>query len=132
MNLHTITIPSIGEPWEGQGGIYAGLERAEDGKMYHVIVGGMTDKEKTWKDAKKWAEAFSADGHTDFTLPTRREQSLCFSTIPEQFQRRWHWSCEQHAFDEDYAWAQYFGDGFQLHLLKSVKCLGCAVRRFPI
>lgn len=109
--------PRIGEPWPGQGGIYAGIMRGRDGGPdYHLIVGPELD-------AQNWRAAAEVvcDGHRDYRLPYRAEQALQFANVPELFQYEWYWSCEQHAADSDYAWAQHFDGGFQDYWDKTSK-----------
>jgi len=51
---------------------------------------------------------------------------------PEAFELAWYWTSTQHAAYPDYAWMQYFGDGNQYDVLKSVVCRARAVRRIKI
>ena len=133
MTTITITIPRINEPWEGQGGIYAGIGRNVDGQMYHLILGPSAPEALTHKAATEFAAAQNIDGHTDFTLPNRRDLSLLKATLGETFRTDdWYWSSEQRAGDQDCAWAQGFRDGFQGSWSKGVKYLGVAVRRVLI
>lgn len=133
MELITLTVPRIGEVWEGQGGYYAGMSRDQDGKMYHLIRGpqapGLVDHE----DATKFTAEQNVDGHSDFTLPTRRDLSLLQSTSPEAFRTDdWYWSSERHPDDESVAYAQDFSDGLQDVFNTHSTCFACAVRRIPI
>lgn len=87
---------------------YAGIIIGKDGEPSHHLILLPGDAEDIkWKDAKAWAEAQGG------SLPTRREQSLLYANLKEQFQGRWHWSNEEHATDSDYAWSQSFDDGHQ-------------------
>jgi hypothetical protein len=135
MELITISVPRIGTVWEGQGGVYAGMSLDENGQMYHLIRGPLaTDPDElTHEDATSWAAAQTVDGHSDFTLPTRRDLSLLKSTSQEAFRTDdWYWSSERHPADELIAFAQDFEDGDQGYFGVSLKCLACAVRRIPI
>lgn len=50
----------------------------------------------------------------------------------EAFESDAYWSSTQHASVSDYAWYQYFSDGFQLYSITYDKLLARAVRRLPI
>ena len=106
--------PRIGEVWEGQGGVYAGIVRGRDGAPdAHLVVGPEADKAVNWKVADQFARAVTVNGLTDFSLPTRAEQSIAFGNVPELFQKDWYWSSEKTASDAGYAWCQTFGTGGQ-------------------
>lgn len=123
----------IGDAWDEQGGIYAGIIRGRDlGYDYHVIVADPDRTDITWKDAVDWAKALSIYGHQDFTLPTRSEQALLFANVKELFAEAWYWSSEQSAATSDYAWCQTFNSGYQGSDRKATKLRARAVRRFPI
>lgn len=48
---------------------------------------------------------------------------------PEAFDTHdWYWTSTQHPANENYAFAQYFGNGYQHDIDKNYTCLGCAVR----
>jgi len=121
------TTPKIGEPWPGQGGIYAGIMRGRDGNPdYHLIVGKATEP-MPWGKAKDEVER-----HPEWSLPYRAEQALCYANVPELFEKEWYWSCEQHAGTAGYAWCQNFGNGNQYYNLKSNELRARAVRRLVI
>lgn len=127
---NTTTAPAIGHVWPGQGGIYAGLMRGLDGQPdYHLIIGPELTP-SNWKAATNAAAELEVDGHSDFTLPFRAEQSVMFGNVSELFQKDWYWSREQHAAYPDYAWVQYFDDGLQNVCHKSGQSRARAVRRF--
>lgn len=137
----TTNAPRIGEAWPGQGGVYAGMARGQNGEPdYALIVAVTTDAEEiTWNDAKAWAEkVFSPQPDSpsgdlrDFTLPTRREQALLYANVPEHFESAWYWSSEQHAAHADSAWSQGFGNGRQDLSRKDTKFRARAVRRLII
>jgi hypothetical protein len=124
--------PRIGEYWAGQGGIYAGVQRGRDGAAdYHLIVGPAMEA-CNWESAKKQAAAAAVDGHSDFTLPFRKEQALQFANVPELFEQEYYWSSEQLASDSDYAWVQGFNYGGQTNDRKSYEFRARAVRRLVI
>jgi hypothetical protein len=107
-------IPNIGQPWPGQGGINAGLRRGLDGGPdYFLIVHPDARAAGKWDDAVAWAKGLEADGHRDFALPLRADQSLMFSNVPELFEKEWYWSGEQDASDPASAWCQSFSYGGQ-------------------
>ncbi len=123
------TPPAIGEYWAGQGGIYDGQVREEDGTIYHQIhadvkAAGRLDHAA----AMKWASSLSIDGHSDFTLPTRRGLSLIFANLVDRFERTWYWSSE--IYSASYAWGCYFSHGYQDCNSKSAHGAAVAVRRF--
>jgi hypothetical protein len=50
----------------------------------------------------------------------------------QAFADEWYWSSTQHAAFDDYAWYQYFGNGYQSLTSKSASLRARAVRRLPI
>jgi len=42
--------------------------------------------------AAKLASEFTADGHSDFYLPARRELQVAEANVPELFEKTYHWS----------------------------------------
>lgn len=87
---------------------YAGIILGKDGEPdHHLILLPGEAESVNWKQAKEFAEKAGGE------LPTRREQSLLFANLKEQFQPRWYWSGEQHASNSGYAWCQDFHDGGQ-------------------
>lgn len=106
--------PRIGEYWSGQGGIYAGLCRGSDGDAdYHLILcKDAPEQEFKWKDALDHAKTIEADGHKDFTVPTRWESALLYANLQDQFDAEyWHFTSTQ--YSELYAWSQSFSNGSQ-------------------
>lgn len=124
------TPPAIGEPWPGQGGLYAGLSRGVDGQAdAHLILAlDAFDGDKNWDEAVAWAQGVSVDGHQDFRLPTRAESALLFANLKDKCEARWHWTGEQ--YSRTYAWSQTFGGGYQDGYGKSYGGRARAVRRF--
>lgn len=131
-------VPRLGEYWEGQGGIYAGVMPIETGGFAHRIVsvdeaedlqyGGYGDEiadaenkidgaantraliaDSNEHPAAKWCANYSKDGHSDFYLPAQRELSLAWATIAHAFGSGWYWSSTQYSAGD--AWGQGFGDG---------------------
>jgi hypothetical protein len=106
--------PKIGEYWPGQGGIYAGVARGCYGERdYHLILSTEAPEEEfAWHAALDRAKSVSADGHSDFTVPTRFESALLYANLQDQFNTDyWHWTSTQ--FSEDNAWVQDFYSGNQ-------------------
>lgn len=117
-----IPLPTLkqGERWAGI------LLNTNSAPSHHIILlPGEADK-VTWAQAKKWAKEAGGE------LPTRREQSLLFANLKDQFQLDWYWSCEQHAGNADGAWLQGFGNGYQGYDRKGFHCRARAVRRIKI
>ena len=99
----TITTPKLKE-----GEFYAGIHLGKDGEPdHHVILLPGQANDVTFKQAQECATEAGGD------LPTRREQSLLFANLKEQFEERWYWSGTQHADDSGYAWYQGFSYGDQ-------------------
>ena len=116
------------ERWQADnlkpGELYAGILVDPD---YHVILLPGEAEDVTWKDAIAWAKKAGGE------LPTRREQSLLFANLKEQFHPRWYWSGEQHALYSDYAWTQNFYYGNQdYNNFDSYQGRARAVRRIPV
>lgn len=131
--VFTLSHPAIGEVWEGQGGIYAGMARGRDGAPdYHLIVGPEFDGARGWDAQTQWASSLEVETHKDFRLPYRKEQALCYANVPELFKPESYWSCEQHASATGYAWHQYFSDGTQSNWLKGHYGRARAVRSLII
>lgn len=124
-------IPPIGDLWPGQGGIYAGMIRSREGSIsQHLIVYPEALDESNWTTATEWAKKLELEGHSDFTLPWRREQSVLFGNVPELFKPEYYWSREQHAEGNEYAWCQGFDVGGQDFKRKHFRLRARAVRRF--
>ena len=106
---------------------YAGVILGKDGAPSHRLILLPGDKDNlSWSAAKKWAAEIGGE------LPTRREQSLLFTNLKEQFEGAWYWSGEQHASNSDSAWYQTFDGGSQYYYGKSFKLRARAVRRLEI
>ena len=111
----TGTIPAIGAYWPGQGGIYAGVARGRDGEAdYHLILCQEAPTQGfTWQAALDLAKTITADGHSDFIVPTRFESALLYANLQDQFDTdHWYWTSTQ--CSETRAWGQCFGNGDQL------------------
>jgi hypothetical protein len=134
-----LTPPAHGDYWPGQGGRYictlpalvglparhliAGDHEAEDVRFGPCIdVPGATSQIDgaantaaliaTGQDhpAAKLARAYSADGHTDFHLPTRLDLVMAHICAPQLFKKSgWYWSSTQ--YSRLSAFVQGFEDG---------------------
>ncbi|MGG1948991.1 hypothetical protein AB1286_29995 [Trinickia sp. NRRL B-1857] len=152
-----LSVPEVGAYWDGQGGIYAGIMPARDGKRpYHLIAaiedgvdlqwGAGGNEAKSLHDglentralverehdhpAAEWASKYTKDGCSDFYLPAQRELNLCYATCAEQFEKDWYWSSTQYSALN--AWYQHFDDGTQDYADKDLTGRARAVRRLFI
>ncbi len=78
--------------------------------------------------AAAWAASVIIEGHNDFYLPSRREQSLMYANCPELFDNSWHWSSTQSSAHS--AWCQTFEVGNQCITGKDNSLAARAVRRY--
>ena len=125
--------PNIGEYWDGVGGIYAGVARGRDGDPdYHLILCKEDPKKDcTWQAALNLAKTITADGHSDFCVPTCFESALLYANLHDQFEAdRWHWTSTQ--YSEDDAWMQGFANGDQYYSNKNYERRVRFVRRTSI
>jgi hypothetical protein len=159
-SLRTLSLPRIGEVFSGQGGIYAGIMRGENGSPdYALIV--PTDPRAVLRGA--WGEygkrvvgadnlrdgmantiamaeagselarqilALEIDGHKDLYLMSRHEARLCYLQVPELFEDGYYWTSTQ--YSPTTAWGQDFDAGLQGYNGKSNEVLAPAVRRLFI
>lgn len=106
---------------------YAGIILGKNGEPdYHLILMPGQATDVSWTKAKEFAAKAGGE------LPTRREQSLLFANLKEQFDERAYWSCEQHASYSAYAWYQFFIHGNQHNNGTDGKLRARAVRRVAI
>ena len=128
----TLVVPAIGSVWPGQGGVYVGVARGRDGQPdYHLILASEKPSERlTWKAAGAWAKKVEADGHADYSLPTRSESALLYAHAKELFERTWYWTSEREGSSS--AWTCNFHDGTQIYSTTSYEGCAVAVRRLPI
>lgn len=136
-----LTPPRIGQPWPGQGGTFIGTLRGElGGPDWHIIKADVEGTElafgqygKTVEGAEsdrdgvantaallaagncpaaEFASKHSAEGHTDFYLPSRHELQLMYLNAPEGLDvAGWYWSSTQ--YSAGLAWVQDFSYGYQ-------------------
>ncbi|WP_455275102.1 DUF1566 domain-containing protein [Ralstonia thomasii] len=103
---------------------YAGLILGKDGEPdHHLILLPGDEAEMNWDDAKKWAKDQGGE------LPTRREQSLLYANLKDEFQGTWYWSGEAHERESGWAWYQYFDTGSQGFSHQNDELRARAVRR---
>ena len=127
--IEAFTPPAINEYWPGQGGVYAGQVREDDGSTYHEILAEVRSPSRlNHGDATKWAASLTIDGHSDFTLPTRRGAALLYANLSHLFEKTWHWTSTLAGLS--HAWNCHFNDGHQSYDVKSYAGCARAVRRF--
>lgn len=137
--MDTLTPPAHGDYWPGQGGRYICTLPALMGMPARHLITGEGEAEDvtfgpgvdvpgatsqidgaantaaliaTGQDhpAAKWARTYSADGHTDFYLPSRLDLVMAHICAPQLFKKeRWYWTSTQGS--RDFAFVQYFEDG---------------------
>ena len=138
-----MTPPAVGDYWPGQGGHYVCTQPALLGApARHLIAGGEQEElqfgptvdvpgARSQVDgmsntaaliaasdehaAAKWATAYTADGHTDFHLPSRLDLLMGFICAPQLFKKSgWYWSSTQDsrhfAFVQDFEYGSSVWD----------------------
>lgn len=110
---------------------YAGMIVGKDGEPSHhlILLPGQAD-DISWDKAMEWAA--KQGGEYVASLPTRREQSLLFANLKDQFEERWYWSCEAHDSESGWAWCQLFSYGTQTSTREINELHARAVRRLII
>jgi hypothetical protein len=122
----------MGEHVQGKEGLkegefYAGLILGKDGTPdYHLILLPGDAADVSWPAARDWATEGGGE------LPTRRELSLLFANLREQFERGWYWSNEHHETRAQLVWGQNFASGIQTVYGRPYRGHARAVRRVPI
>ena len=139
MAPQALTPPAHGEYWTGQGGRFVCTLPALLGvPARHLVVGEDETEDLTFgpatdmpgavsqldgpantaallangqdHPAAKWAAAYTADGHTDFFLPSRLDLVMAHICAPQLFQKSdWYWSSTQGS--RHFAFVQDFEDG---------------------
>ena len=123
--------PRLGQYWPGQGGIYFGVIRGDEGQPdRHLVRAVDNSPEKLkWAAALDWAKSVEADGHKNFAAPTRFESLLLYVNLRDHFdQDQIYWTGTQYSDDPSYAWCQYFKHGGQGSYHKSREARVAAVR----
>jgi hypothetical protein len=116
-------LPEVGHPW--QNGTFAGLSLENGRPVALVLLPGELESGK-WQNAIAWAE--KQDGE----LPSRIDQLVLLKNLKSEFKEAWYWSAEQLASGPEFAWGQYFDDGYQNFLHKVTSFRARAVRRYKI
>lgn len=109
--------------WGGHGQDESGAKSEWDGQANTLALARSGHEHH----AAEWAVGLEIDGHADWYLPARREAALCYATVPELFEKAWHWTSTQASPDD--AWIQYFDVGTQYDGLKDYLLRARAVRR---
>ena len=103
---------------------YAGFILGKDGEPdHHLILLPGDEAELNRDDAKQWAKEQGGE------LPTRREQSLLYANLKDEFQGTWYWSGEARERESGWAWCQGFGYGGQSGISRDDELRARAVRR---
>jgi hypothetical protein len=128
----TLSNPQIGQPWPGQGGTFAGIERGKNGQPDQFLIRANVtrDEQGDWKALKAWAKGLTIEGHSDFTLADRTAGALVYANLREDIKSGWYWLDDE--FSAGSAWCQDFHDGDQYYNDKHDEFLALAVRRLPI
>jgi hypothetical protein len=104
---------------------FAGAILNGDGTLSHYVIllpGELEDSQ--WGRAGEWAVEQGGE------LPTRREQSLLFANLKDEFEDVYYWSGEKHETNAGWAWCQFFDDGGQDYGDTYDELRARAVRRF--
>lgn len=103
-----ITSKLIALPKLAKGELWAGAIIAPDFTVRHTILLPAKMKVLDFDKGNDWAKAEGG------SLPERIEQSLLRLHLPDEFEPRAYWSCEQSAYDTYWAWCQsfYYGDQY--------------------
>ena len=151
------SIPPIGEPWPGEGGVNGGLFQGGD-RPYYLIIPTGTDAEAKLEfgsygkefdgamsphdgmtntadlvetdnnyPAAQFCAKFERDGHKDFYLMARREASFLEGTVPQEFSKGTHWTSTQYSAHG--AYYMDFEAGWLLYSDKNNERLVRPVRR---
>lgn len=108
------------------GEYYAGLILGKNGdRDYHVVLLADQAKDVSWNAARDWASGAGGE------LPTRRELSLLYANLKEQFERDWYWSNEAQEPRAQLVWGQNFNSGIQTMYGRPFRGRARAVRRLP-
>lgn len=158
MILQSIEAPAVGQYWQGQGGLYAGIMPDYEGyEPKHLVFSIDEAVDIEWGSdhvpeatsrtdgaantqallaramphpAAKWADDYEKDGHTDFHLPSLAELDVAYVTMPELFfANDMYWSSTDR--DAITAYARNFGDTDLDFLFKVFRARARAVRTVP-
>lgn len=112
--------------WGGHGQDESGAKSEWDGQANTLALAHSEHEHP----AAEWAVGLEIDGHADWYLPARREAALCYATVPELFEKAWHWTSTQ--CSPNLAWTQVFVDGSQGNFHKLDELRARAVRRTSV
>lgn len=106
------------------GELYAGLILGKEGRPdHHLVLLPGEAQEVSWAAAREWASGSGGE------LPTRRELSLLYANLKEQFERVWYWSIEIQEPRSHLVWGQNFTSGIQTMYGRPFRGRARAVRR---
>lgn len=121
--LRTFSLPAA-EITLQLGEHYAGIILGKGGEPdYHLILMANAVAKVEWKDAKDWAKSLGGE------LPTRREQSLLYVNLKDQFESAFYWSSQPHESEPGFVWCQHFGVDSQCDIHHTKVLCAQAVRR---
>jgi hypothetical protein len=126
-------VPQIGEYWQGQGGIYAGMCRGLNGERDYplILFTEITETERNWKDSLDASKEITVNGQQDFHVPTKEESALLYANLKDKFDADvWYWTSTQSS--DSNAWIQSFYGGVQYDTNKSSERRCCFVRRLVL
>ena len=110
-----------------EGEQYAGLILGKEGKPdHHLVLLPGEAQEASWIAAREWSGTIGGE------LPTRRELSLLYANLREQFERVWYWSIETQEPRSHLVWGQNFTSGIQTMYGRPFRGRARAVRRLSI
>lgn len=111
----------------GEGERYAGLLLGKEGVAdSHLVLLPGEVGDAGWTPATSWARELGGE------LPTRRELSLLFANLKEEFEREWYWSCEPQVGHPHLVWGQNFASGIQTVYGRAFRGHARAVKRIPV
>lgn len=151
------SIPPVGEPWPGEGGVNGGLFQGGE-RPYYLIIPTGADAEVKMEfgsfgkeldgamsphdgmtntadlvetdntyPAAQFCAKFERDGYKDYYLMSRREASFLEGTVPQVFSGGTHWTSTQ--YSANLAYCLDFEDGWLGNLAKGSERLVRPVRR---
>lgn len=108
-------IPTIGQPWPEQGGIYIGA-RLKDGQVHHVIIPGGTDfdiKASHNNAAERIAAKGEINGFSDWRHGDQEDLMLAYINARDRFHHKGVESIQISATPDgsDLAWGVHFEGG---------------------
>jgi hypothetical protein len=118
---------NIGFPQLNDGEKWVGIIMSADGKKqdHLILLPGETD-DINWQEATEWAASIGGQ------LPDRVESALLYSCMKDEFKEEAYWTCETHKSNAEWAWYQYFYNGYQNYYYKDYELRARAVRRVSV